>query len=44
MGKRLLKASFIIYADFERILKPVTDNINDDPNNKIILFAVMGTN
>ena len=33
--RRLLKAPFIImYADFEGILKPVTDNKNDGPNTK----------
>ena len=45
--ERLLKAPFIIYKDFESILKPVTYNNGDDPNTKkikITLFTVMTTN
>ena len=30
----MLKAPSIIYADFESILKPATDNKNDGPNAK----------
>ena len=30
--RRLLKS--LLYADFEGILKPVTDNKNDGPNTK----------
>ena len=34
--KRLLKVPFIMYADFEIILKPITDNKNDGLNTKKI--------
>ena len=32
--KRLLKALFIIYADFESLLKPAADDKKDVPNTK----------
>ena len=32
--KRSTKAPFIIYADFECVLIPSTDNINSAPHNK----------
>lgn len=31
--RRLLKAAFVIFADFKTISNPVTENNNDGPNN-----------
>ena len=45
--KRLLKASFIIYADIESILKPETANKKDGSSSKKYhdqLFTVMVVN
>ena len=45
--KRKLKVSFIIYGNFEYILKPLIDNNVNGPSNeniKILLFVVMFTN
>ena len=42
--KRLTKAPFIIYGDFECVLVPSTDNINFGPNTKKYQDHVVSSN